>query len=226
MEDVRIYIADQRGEQYADRCRLRSTFNYGDFFHQDKHGIGRLLYWNEWEGLDSKEFVLSAQGTCTWMLIPTATGIEVTFQSRSIEVEVGKVCVLVLDKDDEVKISSVEKEEAGFSFLQIVQEGGESIVEQVQLFTLPLQQEKNSMLSVLDKKDFPFQLHIGAFHSKEESVWECNDKSQSFIYVLDGSFEVEGRLLFQGDGLSMYNKANLDIECLGAVGLIVVLEMS
>lgn len=77
------------------------------------------------------------------------------------------------------------------------------------------------MLPVLGLPELPFEFYIGAYFTKEQStLYPIGTPESVFTFVLDGSFEVEGRLLFAGDALAMKEKLSLDIECLSATGLI------
>lgn len=70
-----------------------------------------------------------------------------------------------------------------------------------------------------------FQIYMGAFVGKEEYILDTDTAfNYTFAMALDGNFEVEQRLLFQGDALSLPNFRKIGAECLSATGLLLVLH--
>jgi quercetin 2,3-dioxygenase len=46
-----------------------------------------------------------------------------------------------------------------------------------------------------------------------------------FVYILEGAFEVQYRLMEKGDGLALLNTRNMEIEALSNDAIILILDM-
>jgi len=70
----------------------------------------------------------------------------------------------------------------------------------------------------------PFGVHIGRFAGRHEVVYPLRSTaSRFFAHILAGAFEVEGGLLHAGDGLALWDVADVELEVLsnGAIMLLV-----
>ena len=67
---------------------------------------------------------------------------------------------------------------------------------------------------------------IGQFDGREEAVYTLKDpKNGAFIFVIEGAFEVQNRLLESRDSLALWSVGNLELEALSNNALILLLEI-
>lgn len=70
-----------------------------------------------------------------------------------------------------------------------------------------------------------WRISLGKFSGRGETVYERRDPENGiFVFVIEGAFEVEGRLLHSRDGLALWNTDSADIEALSNDALLLILE--
>lgn len=69
-----------------------------------------------------------------------------------------------------------------------------------------------------------FQLYFGAFAGKHSfDLKPRPELENTFAFTLEGNFEVKERILYPCDSLYIPTSETLDIECLSATGILIVL---
>lgn len=222
--EAKIYINEQRHEVRSDQTWLKSTLSYGDFHNLHKSAFGKLRHVNEWGGTGHKNHNIIAVTNAIWVLIPLANGVEFSIaDKKKYDIEVGQLLLIEINVGDQVNITP--KDTAEHRFVKFVFDATKDTMINEGLFVLPLEGNKNTMNTVEGWENLPFHLHIGAYYTKEESEMHWIDPKNTFSFVVDGCFEVEKRLLFAGDALAISNTRQMEIECLSATGILLVLEM-
>lgn len=70
-----------------------------------------------------------------------------------------------------------------------------------------------------------FKMAIGKFEMRRDTTYFTgNSGKYCFCWVLQGSFEIEGRLLHARDALAVWNTSELDIESLGKESILLLIE--
>lgn len=227
MEDIRIYIAEQRGEELIGEGRLRSTLNYGDYRSPHRNPIGDLQYVNEWIGHLDQTFSLLLPAQQISVFVPLTGGILLRIKEQEYKVPLGNLLVLPTNIGSDVLIQQLIPEEPYFTFQQFVFSAADISSKDICSYSLPITNpsDKNRLLPVWEKEDFPFRIYIGAFIGKEEYKLILDATfDRVFALPLDGHFEVEERLLFTGDALSLPGLQELEAECLSVTGLLLVIH--
>lgn len=90
-------------------------------------------------------------------------------------------------------------------------------------YSFDLDKHKNEMLNVMDKGSL--LVSLGKFDMRKEAAYALSDNnSHSFCMVIQGSFEIEGRLLHQRDALAVWDTNALGIESLGKESILLLVE--
>jgi len=77
-----------------------------------------------------------------------------------------------------------------------------------------------------EEENLPFILSIGKFHGRRDTTYNLGDKSASlFLFVIEGAFEAEGRLLHARDGLALWDTKQVELEALSNDAIIVAIEL-
>ncbi len=67
--------------------------------------------------------------------------------------------------------------------------------------------------------------HVGVYQGRAKGCYTLKDRSNGvFIYIINGAFEVEERLMEYRDGLSLWNTASVDFESLSESGILLMIE--
>jgi hypothetical protein len=67
--------------------------------------------------------------------------------------------------------------------------------------------------------------HIGKFDGRKEGTHIVTDAGKGiFVFVIEGAFEVQNRLLQLRDGLALWNTASIEFEALSNDAILLLLE--
>jgi len=87
----------------------------------------------------------------------------------------------------------------------------------------------NSLANVLPVhgQEYPFCIYIGKFSGRGETTYNSRFKKNCvFLFIIEGAFEVEGRLLHAGDGLAIRDEKETGIEALSNDAILLLLELT
>lgn len=226
MQDIRIYIAEQRGETSTGTHLVRSTLNYGSFAAPHREAIGRLQQVNSWQVAPQKTLELPTSRETVSFLIPLVGDLLVTMDGQTYNVPVGTILVQNFENNTAIHIKASSKVGEAAILQEFVLNSAINTPTLPHIVNLPLSSsfEKNKMYPVGTDLATDFQFYFGAFAGKHDFELQIGqDQKSAFAFALDGNFEVEERILYPSDGLYLPDSNNLDIECLSATGLLVVL---
>lgn len=226
MQDIRIYIAEQRGETSIGTHLVRSTLNYGSFAAPHREAIGRLQLVNSWQVAPQGTLKLPTSQDTVSLLIPLVGDLLVTMDAQTYTVPVGTILVHNFENNTAIHIKASSEVAEPAIFQEFVLNSAINNPTLPHIVDLPLtfSFEKNKMYPVGTDLATDFQFYFGAFAGKHDFELQIGqDHKNAFAFALDGNFEVEERILYPSDGLYLPYSNNLDIECLSATGLLVVL---
>ncbi|SFS72213.1 hypothetical protein [Sphingobacterium wenxiniae] len=227
MEDIRIYIAEQRGETDVADGWVKSILNYGTYAAPSRSPVGKLQHANEWTGHAGQVFSLPVPGRSISVFFPLDGTLIIQTEEQEQVVPIGTMIVLSTDTPTNIRVRKMDTDERWFIFQQFTFSVTELCYQGIRIYDLPIANTpiKNCLLPVLEEENPTFQIYMGAFVGKEEYILDTDTAfNYTFAMALDGNFEVEQRLLFQGDALSLPNFRKIGAECLSATGLLLVLH--
>lgn len=98
------------------------------------------------------------------------------------------------------------------------------------LFTFDINENRNSLVDITDPYLQAGNLYvtIGKFTGRNEIVYNLKDKKDNlFVFVVEGVFEVDGKLLHARDGLGLWNEPGaIQLEALSNDAIIFFIEFS
>ncbi|MNK55831.1 hypothetical protein D3C87_748520 [compost metagenome] len=227
MQDIRIYIAEQRGETSIGTHLVRSTLNYGSFASPHRKAIGRLQRVNSWQVAPQGTLDLPINQDTVSLLIPLVGDLLVTMNGQTYTVPVGTILIYNSENSTAIHIRASSEAEGPVIFQEFGLNSAINTPTLPHIMDLPLTSsfEKNKMYPVGTDVATDFQFYFGAFAGKHDFELQTGqDHKNIFAFALDGNFEVEERILYPSDGLYLPHSTSLDIECLSATGLLVILS--
>lgn len=226
MQDIRIYIAEQRGETSIGTTIVSSTLNYGPCVSPHRAAIGRLQQVNTWELAANGHLDLPLIKCTSSLLIPLAGDLSITVEDKAYPVPVGTAFIQHSEKNKILNIKALHEPNAAITFQEFTFSTSTYIPTLPHIVDLPLAPsfEKNKMHPVSTELSADFQLYFAAFIGKHDFELQIGSiHKRAFAFVLDGDFEVEERILYPFDSLYLPDSKSLAIECLSATGLLIVL---
>ena len=228
----KIFLADQRGVTETPGYRCRQTFNAGNYFNDHKQPFGELFALNDYTLTGNGAVKITAKETGFMVLLPVAGAIQCkTGSGIDTLVAAGQVQVIPCEKNDTIEVTNPFSED----FVQFLQ-----IVIRVKKTTgLPafmidtyndVNEQLNQLVVVTGESaaiKTPFGLMLGKFSGRGEMVFLPKNKTAGiFTFVIEGAFEVEGRLLHAGDGLALWETGAAEMEALSNDAIVMVIELA
>jgi redox-sensitive bicupin YhaK (pirin superfamily) len=220
---AKMFLADDRGFHQTAKFQSRQTFNFGNYKHEHKQPFGNIYVCND-DVLDAGCSVRMLVEEKSWIvLLPVIGAIAYKDTQRESLFAAGQVQVLLMNKGDRFEISNPFAEEL-VNFLQLWIKAGDEVVNETEIpFTYDVNAHINSMISIHDTSSV--KVSIGKFEGRGETVYQANNASSPvFLFVLEGAFEAEGRLLHARDGLGLKNFSTIDMEALSNEAIMLAIE--
>jgi len=224
---VTIYLAEQRGITQADQTyRSWHTFNYGDYQNPHREAPGALRAFNEDTLAGGQRMVHQAAEAVDILLLPLVGGITVEVDNGKSPqyVEASNLLSLHLSAGDKYIVGNPFEADL-VSYLHLVVRRT-TLKTGLALHPFDLGQYSNSLLK-LAEVDNGYQFLIGQFDGRVELNQTLDGAfKNSYIFIIDGVFEVQNRLLYSRDGLFLKQVQEFDFEALANNSIILVLNLS
>lgn len=229
---AKIFLAEERGVKETSHYRSLNTFNNDNFFHEHKHPFGNIYQVID-DSLDagcSLDIYLEKNSYLILLPVMGAISIENATGDKRI-LAAGQLQIIILGNDVTFTIRNPFKEGI-VNFLQVGIKGdktmtdGASSILDYKINNCPNQLIKISPVNV-GTSLLPFGINIGKFDGREETTFPLkNKKAAAFALIIEGAFEVQGRLLHVGDALAIWDTPQVEIEAFSNQAIILVIEQT
>lgn len=227
---AKIFLADERGLNESGWFRSWNTFNFGPYYNEYKHPLGDIYIFNDDLLAGSGSIKMQAEESSYVLVLPVAGAVSCKDQYKQESLlAAGQLQVLSVEKGKTIEFTNPFREDT-INFLQVWFKGIA-----IPDFTTPVvcdfdvNRFQNSLMKVSPQrvKDnrLPFSVSIGKFSGRGETVfYPQEEESPVFIFVIEGAFDVGGRLLHARDALALWDSGELEMEALSNDALILVME--
>jgi quercetin 2,3-dioxygenase len=227
----KMFLADERGLNETEWFRSWNTFNFGKNFSEHKHPFGDIYVVND-DILDGGHSLrMTIEEHSYVILLPIAGAIAYKNSSGNKNlVAAGQAQVLDIAKDATIEIINPFKKEL-VNFLQIwIRADRIKGTAPSTILTYDVNEYPNSLAKIFpansDTSSLPFAISIGKFSGREETTYKLKDKNSGlFAFVIEGAFELEGRLLHARDGLALWEIEEAELEALSNDAIILIVEI-
>ncbi len=226
---ARIYLSDQRGMEETDIYRRFYTYNGGNYFSEHRKAFGPLHTFTDHILAGGGAVTIRKEaGSCLLLLPVIGATAYYTKDEGTRLLAAGQALLLPADQEQVLRVSNPFDDEA-VNFLEI----GVSLPmagtnEAPQVSTYELNEKAGSLVPVFPAtaSDPYFSSCIGKFKGREETVYTLRPNSGGvFVFVLQGAFEVEGRLLHERDGLALWDCRSIELEALSNDAIIWLMDL-
>lgn len=220
----KLFLADERGLKTTDTLTRYSTFNFEHFF-SEQHAIGNLFICNDDSIAAGKMIFFLSKEDSYQLFFPITGRIDIVQGGKEFGVETGEVQVLNLGKGEVLEISNpYPTKEINYIQLGITTDLFLLRASEM-LFKFDFEEDKNHFIEIVNHAKLPFKLNAGSFTNGQELIYKIQSKDHKlFFVVIDGAFEIEGRILKSRDGLSLWDLEQVRILSLSDNAVILVLE--
>jgi quercetin 2,3-dioxygenase len=227
---AKMYLSGERGLNETEWFRSQNTFNFGKYFNEHKQPFGDIYVFNDdtLDGGRSLKMLIEEDSYVILLPVVGAIAYKDSSGNKSL-IAAGQLQILCIDKGVTIEMGNPFKEGL-VNFLQIWIRADKNFERaRPRLSTYDVNQFRNNLLQVSPKylthSRVPFILSIGKFSGRGETTHQLN-KSDSglFVFVIEGAFEVQGRLLHARDGLALWETGEIEMEALSNDAIIIVIE--
>lgn len=209
-----LFLAEQRSVFQDENIRNCAVLPYGHNF------IHKILSFSDdtLRGGYSLNRVLTEP--LELIIIPLVGGIEYQDNhncKEAVFIEAGSSFKISLQSGTQYQISNPYTESDLVNFLHIWRTNtSANFSSEIVLFNWV---EKNILIPILNDKT----CFMGKYGGREEGLLKCDDSS-AFIWIVEGVFEVQNRLLHAKDALALWNLEDIDFEALSNDAIIIIFK--
>ncbi len=215
---AKIYLASNRGKHELPWFRSFHMFNFGSYYSEFRSAPGNLYVFNEDTLAGGKQFTVTVEEESQILLIPLVGVVGCNKQCTAP----GEALLINAFPGEELDFSNpYEQEEDLVNFLQVWFKNNTIRNAATQLF--PFSLETNGLTQdIITDGQYP-PLSIGKFRGREKGVYRSKAGCHGlFVFVIDGVFEVEDRLLHARDGLELKGIDSIEFEALSEDAILLI----
>jgi redox-sensitive bicupin YhaK (pirin superfamily) len=219
----KIFLADERGHNEMEWFRSYNTFNFGRYQLDHKTPFGPLYVLNDDTLAGGKSITMTVEADSELLLIPVIGAI--TYEDNhgnSTVIEAGECQVYAAPKSTIIKIGNPFDNEL-VNFLQIwIYKTDIQPDNFPQIIPFDIVNCKNQLVPISVDNKFG----LGKYAGREEFIYKLSAPNNGlFVYVIEGAFEVQYRLLHARDGLALWEVEEVEWEALSNDAIILVMEV-
>jgi hypothetical protein len=228
MSQAIIFNSALRGSEETATYRCFSTFHSGDQSNKLKASFGQLIFLNDISLSPLESIAYTAKADSQIVLLPIAGSLVYSPDSeQECFVQPEQLKTLDVAKGFSYTVHNpfgkewinylhigFKKDASGSKPLSLLQNiAFNKMNELVHLCTIGEAQQETAG-------------YIGIYEGRSEGTYALKNPDHGvFIYIIKGAFEVNGRLLELGDGLSLWNTQEIEFEALSNHATILLLEI-
>lgn len=226
----KIFLADERGVTETGWLRTCNTFCFGNYRHEHKQPVGSLYVLNDDTLAGGCSLNMLVEANTYVLVLPVAGAVEAGVIGSGLSLAVAGQAMLIRVQAGAALVFKNPFQEDPVNYLEMwfradameIRPGSET-------FTYPdVNENINRFVPAIGHTDtgLPFAIAVGKFSGRGDTVYKSSmPSSVTFLFVLEGAFEAEGRLLHARDGLALYDAKEAEIEALSNDALIVLIEI-
>jgi quercetin 2,3-dioxygenase len=223
-----IFKSNLRGCEETVAYKCLSTFNFKNYKNEFRAAFGQLKFVND-------EF-LSPQQSVTFrhnedvrvVLIPLKGAITCSENTKGLLIQSEQVKAFEAEKGLTYSFSNPYENE-WINYLHIgFQANGSPYKHESSLSDIEFK-KINSLVPLGFNNISEDQLagHIGIYQSRSKENYTLKNPGNGvFVYVINGAFDVHGRLLEYRDGLSLWDTQKIEFEALSDNAIILLFEIN
>lgn len=205
--------------------RAMDTFSQADNFAQNKFPFGALYSLSD-DTLAAGASLEQVVDDNSWLILVPVTGalaVAVNDGNETI-IGAGEIAVFGINKHHAFKLGN-PYEEGLINYLQVCLKK-EDKEENDSVSGFDLNKNINELITVHENQERHFRISIGKFTGRNEVLYDTKGEGYgTFVYVVEGAFEVNGRLLHARDGLALWETNETDAETLSNNAILLIIEL-
>lgn len=225
---AKIFLGDEHGLIETTSFRNRTLFNYESQYSQYREPFERFYLLNDYtlDGGASVQVHFSEDAFV--LLLPVVGAVQYCNEKQKEQVVVaGQSMMLVKKAGENIELVNVFEEEL-VNVVVLAFKTSDDQLPSGFIYSYDVNERPGGLVRAVSKQyGLPAKISVGKFSGRAETV--CHSKQSSaniFVFVLEGAFEVEGRLLHARDGLALWQTTAVEMEALSNDALVMLVEMA
>ena len=217
----KIYLSDERGRNEMNGFRTYNTFNFGRYYNEHKTPFGDLYVLNEDTLAPGKCLRMEIEEPTDVILLPIVGAISIfDANGHDSRLQAGQVQRIHLSTGQSFEVQNPYEEDL-VKFLQLWIKSDHHIPATINSFDL---NNKDQLLEILHTPTY--SMSIAKFNGRAEGLYSLKDPNNGvFVFNIEGAFEVQYRLLHEGDGLALWELDTIEMEALSNNAILLVIEV-
>lgn len=223
--EAKIFLSAQRGKTELSWFRSFHSFNFGNFQDPDKEHIGKLRVFNDNTLAAGSGMKMQVEKPTEVLILPLVGGIEFKNSAGYHDfLEAGKIQVFSADASMEYEVLNPYKSEL-INYLEIWIEKEKTV--RTSTISVDIDIEKrNELLPIFSSVHNDAFGYFGKYDGREEGVFQVkNAGNYLYVFVIEGAFEVDNKLMETRDGLAIWNADEIEFEALSNDAMLLIFEM-
>ena len=224
---AKIFLGDEHGLVETTSFRNRTLFNYDGQYNEHREPFERFYLLNDYtlDGGASVQVDFSEDSFV--LLLPVVGAVQYRNGKKKEQLVVAGQSMMLMKKAGErIELANVFEEEL-VNVLVLAFKTDDDQVPSGFIHSYDVNEKPSALVSAVSKRyELPALLSVGKFSGRDETVYHTEQAfANVFVFVLEGAFEVEGRLLHARDGLALWQATSVEMEALSNDALVMVVEM-
>lgn len=222
---AQIYKSEVRGVTATENFKRWSTFNFEEYQEVSRKPFGPLRVFNEEVLAPNQRMKINVASGMQLLVLPLFGGVDYTDNLGNKQfIRVEQIGAVLAQKAMTIELCNPYENEQ-VSYLQIWLSGDVTVSESNYTeFDFGFTQ-KNSLVSIFESSVVTG--FIGIYDGRKEGIYTLKNSSNgAFVFVINGAFEVENRLLESKDGLRLQGIPTVAWEALSNDAVLLILEIS
>ena len=217
---AKIYKALQRGLTESKLQRLHATFNFENYSNDTRMPFGLLSVINDETLAQSHQVIRQPEANMTVILIPMVGALHCCHAAEVSEIIVPGEITIIPPSTDAIMLTN-PYEDGQINYLYLTFTG---LTAAAKITTTVNFSIRNTLHQFIDNGGVTGCMAI--FDGRAEALYPLKDAANGiFVFVINGAFEVQGRLLEERDGLALWDTTEADIEALSENAVILLFEV-
>ena len=232
----KMFLASDRGRSEQDWFRSYHTFNFGMYHQAHKKPFGPLYVLNDDTLTGGSHFIHFVEEASYVVVLPTVGAIVYSDSAgNKMVAEAGEALMRTVPKGTTFELSNpYEQERISFIQLWFKHPHDKETFSKVHHCCFDLDKNKNGLIPLLASQPGAALQHagvhkieIGMFSGRQEVMYTtAKPENGVFVFVLEGAFEVQYRMLERRDGLCLWDIREIEIEAHSEDAILLIIELA
>lgn len=224
--EAKIFLSAQRAKTELPWFRSFHSFNFGGFQDPTKEHIGKLRVFNDNTLAAGKGMKSQVEKPTEVLVLPLVGGIEFKNSAGYHDfLEAGKLQIFSAETGMEYEILNPYETEL-INYLEIWIEK-ENVVSPSTISVAIDTNKRNELLPIFSSTQHDAFGYFGKYDGREDGIYRVKNAGNClYIFVIEGAFEIDNKLVETRDSLAIWNAIEIEFEALSDSGILLIFEIT